>query len=74
MGKVIGFDKAKAERQEPAREVWVVSSQSGPDFVAAYREAAMEHAAELAEEFPEQGPYRVCKYVALPFANATEAK
>jgi hypothetical protein len=68
MGKVIGFDKARGEKQEPPREVWVVSSPTGPDFVASYREAAMEHASELAGEFPESGPYRVCKYVAVPFA------
>lgn len=52
---------------EPPREVWVVSSPIGPDFVALLRVEAMEHAAEMADEFPENGPYRVCKYVAEPF-------
>lgn len=57
----------------PPREVWVVSSPTGADFVSNYRQGAMEHAAELAGEFPESGPYRVCRYVAEPFAAIEKA-
>lgn len=54
---------------EPPREVWVVSTPLGPEFVAGFREGAMDHAYICAGEFPEHGPYRVCKYVAEPFSN-----
>lgn len=59
--------------EEPPREVWVVSSPTGPDFVASYRQGAMEHAAECAGEFPENGPFRVCRYIAEPFAALQSA-
>ena len=52
---------------EPLREVWVVSNKEGCDFVAEYRQGAMEHAAIMAGEFPELSPWSVCKYVAEPF-------
>jgi hypothetical protein len=58
---------------EPPREVWVVSSPTGPDYVASYRQAAMEHASECAGDFPENGPYRVCRYIAEPFAAIQSA-
>lgn len=67
-GKVITLKRPAPKDDEPPREVWVVSGKLGPYFVASYREAAMEHAAELAESFPDEGPYRACKYVALPFS------
>ena len=52
---------------EPPREVWIVSTPTGPDHVAITRECAMEYAAIMAGDFPELGPWRVCKYVAEPF-------
>ena len=52
---------------EPPREVWIVSTPTGPDHVALTRQCAMEHAAIMAGDFPELGPWRVCKYVAEPF-------
>lgn len=54
----------------PAKEVWVVFGGEGAEFVATYRQAAMEHAAELAggDITSEFGPYRVARYVAEPFA------
>ena len=54
---------------EPLREVWIVSTPTGPDHVDITRDGAMEHAAEMAGDFPELGPWRVCKYVAEPFST-----
>ena len=54
---------------EPPREVWVVSSPTGPDLVTLNKAEAMQHAAELSGEFPESGPFRVCQYAAIPFAQ-----
>lgn len=52
----------------PPREVWVVSSKEGPEYVAGYQQAAMEHAALMAGDFPEQGPWLVARYIADAFA------
>lgn len=57
---------------EPPREVWVVSTPTGPEFVASFREGAMDHASISAGDFPDNGPYRVCKYVAEPFSLVNE--
>ena len=54
---------------EPPREVWVVSSKEGCDFVAERHDFALEHAGIMAADFPELGPWRVCKYVAEPFSK-----
>ena len=54
---------------EPPCEVWIVSTPTGPDHVTITRECAMEHAAIMAGDFPELGPWRVCRYVAEPFST-----
>jgi hypothetical protein len=57
---------------EPPREVWVVSSKEGCDFVVERHDFALEHAGIMAADFPELGPWRVCKYVAERFKNKQE--
>ena len=53
---------------EPPREVWVVSSREAPcGLVSESKDFALEHAGIMAADFPEMGPWRVCKYVAEPF-------
>jgi hypothetical protein len=54
---------------EPPRFVWVVSNAFGADYVSSFKQASMDHAALQAGDFPESGPWRVCKYVAEPFAR-----
>jgi len=51
---------------EPTKEVWVVWNPDGASFVSSYRQGAMEHALLMAGEFPENGPWRVTRYVVAP--------
>ena len=46
----------------PYTEVWVVYNANGPDYVAYLRSMAMEHAADMAANFPELGPWKVFPY------------
>ena len=51
-------------RQGVPSEVWVVVDKEGADFVAEYRQGAMDHALDRAERAPELGPVMVQRYIA----------
>ncbi len=55
--------------ERPFPEVWVVSGDDGVDLASPLEYMAQEHANIMAEQFPEQGPWRVHRYVlAAPIA------
>lgn len=59
-------------RDTPLPEVWVVWGKAGVDFVAPLEHMAQEHANDAAQDFPDEGPWRVHRYV-LPVAASPTA-
>lgn len=53
----------------PPKEVWVVSNKEGIDIACESKMMAEDQATIMAGDFPELSPWRVCRYVAEPFAK-----